>query len=150
VANSLLLARFSSYSKLDTEQQVGNLNSVPLHPAKANLAADCDAEAITPVTSCHNDNHLNPPNTLTLPPPLNFFTMGNLCGKESSPDPFAQPGRTLSSAPPASNTKTSSVPRKVGGPPRTLGSNPSTTNPQSSTQQEDARRKAAEAAEVGT
>jgi hypothetical protein len=74
--------------------------------------------------------------------------MGNLCGKESSPDPFSQPGRTLSSAPPTSNTKTSSVPRKVGGPPRTLGSNSSGTNPQSSAQQEDARRKAAEAAEV--
>jgi len=74
--------------------------------------------------------------------------MGNLCGKESSPDPFAQPVRTLSSAPPASNTKTSSVPRKVGGPPRTLGSNSSATTPQSSAQQEDARRKAAEAAEA--
>ena len=72
--------------------------------------------------------------------------MGNLCGKESSPDPFAQPGRTLSSAPPPA--KTSTIPRKVGGPPRTLGG--STNAPaQTDSQKEDARRKAAEAAEVG-
>jgi len=74
--------------------------------------------------------------------------MGNLCGKESDPDHFAQPGRTLSSAPPSSNTKTSSVPKKVGGPPRTLGSNSSPANAGGSAQQEDARRKAAEAAEA--
>jgi hypothetical protein len=144
VGSSLRFVPFLSYSRANTEQQVGN--SVP----RQDLAADCDAEVITPVTRCHNDNRFNPSNTLTLLPFLNPFTMGNLCGKESSPDPFAQPGRTLSSAPPASNTKTSSVPRKVGGPPRTLGSNSSATNPQSSAQQEDARRKAAEAAEVGT
>jgi hypothetical protein len=72
--------------------------------------------------------------------------MGNLCGKESSPDPFAQPGRTLDSAPPPSNTKTSAVPRKVGGPARTLGGSPNT---QTDEQTEDARRKAAQAAEVG-
>jgi hypothetical protein len=70
--------------------------------------------------------------------------MGNLCGKESSPDPFAQPGRTLSSAP--APNKTSSVPKSVGGPPRPLGS--SASNPQSRSQQADARSKAAEAAEV--
>jgi len=69
--------------------------------------------------------------------------MGNLCGKESSPDPFAQPGRTLSSAPPPA--KTSTVPRKVGGPPRTLGGSPSA---QTDLQKENARRKAAEAAEA--
>jgi hypothetical protein len=74
--------------------------------------------------------------------------MGNLCGKESDPDHFAQPGRTLSSAPPPSNSKTSSVPKKVGGPPRTLGSNSFPSNAEGSAQQEDARRKAAEAAEV--
>jgi len=72
--------------------------------------------------------------------------MGNLCGKESAPDPFSQPGRTLSSAPPPNNKATSTVPKKVGGPPRTLGSN--SAAPQSSEQQEDARRKAAEAAEA--
>lgn len=75
--------------------------------------------------------------------------MGNLCGKESSLDPFSQPGRTLSSAPPPSNTKTSSVPKKVGGPPRALGSSP--VNPSTgggSSAQEDARRKAAAAAEA--
>ena len=71
--------------------------------------------------------------------------MGNCCGKEST-DAFSQPGRTLNSAPPP-NTR-SSIPKKVGGPARTLGS--STSGPQSSAQQEDARRKAAEAAEVST
>lgn len=72
--------------------------------------------------------------------------MGNLCGKESS-DAFAQPGRTLSSAPPAQNqNQTASVPKKVvvGGPARTLGSGGGS----GSSAQEDARRKAAEAAEV--
>ncbi|KAK0104536.1 hypothetical protein ONS95_004825 [Cadophora gregata] len=74
--------------------------------------------------------------------------MGNLCGKESS-DAFAQPGRTLAEAHPASGTQnqnpTASVPKKVvvGGPPRTLGS-----GGQSGSAQEDARRKAAEAAEA--
>ncbi|KAL2067384.1 hypothetical protein VTL71DRAFT_1809 [Oculimacula yallundae] len=81
--------------------------------------------------------------------------MGNLCGKESSSDAFAQPGRTLSSASPANpqnqnqnQNPTSSVPKKVvvGGPARTLGS-PAQTAGQSSAQ-EDARRKAAEAAEA--
>ncbi|KAH8599043.1 hypothetical protein B0O99DRAFT_650251 [Bisporella sp. PMI_857] len=72
--------------------------------------------------------------------------MGNLCGKESSPDPFDQPGRVLSSAPPPSTRKTVPVPKKVGGPPRTLGGDSGAA--QSSTQQEDARRKAAEAAEA--
>jgi len=71
--------------------------------------------------------------------------MGNCCGKESS-DPFSTPGRTLSSAPASNANKTSSVPKKVGGPPRTLGS--SNASPQSASQQEDARRKAAEAAEA--
>ncbi|KAG0649938.1 hypothetical protein D0Z07_3796 [Hyphodiscus hymeniophilus] len=69
--------------------------------------------------------------------------MGNLCGKESSPDPFAQPGRTLDSASPPKST--SSVPRQVGGPPRTLGG---PTSAQTDSQKEDARRKAAEAAEA--
>ncbi|KAH7403382.1 hypothetical protein BKA64DRAFT_641372 [Cadophora sp. MPI-SDFR-AT-0126] len=76
--------------------------------------------------------------------------MGNLCGKESS-DAFAQPGRTLSSAPAASSAQnqnqTSSLPKKVvvGGPARTLGSGGQSTG---SSAQEDARRKAAEAAEA--
>jgi len=71
--------------------------------------------------------------------------MGNLCGKESTPEPFSQPGRTLSSAPAPSNTNTSAVPRKVGGPPQKLGgSNPSSA--QTDSQNDDARRKAAEAA----
>ncbi|PQE21113.1 hypothetical protein CJF32_00005548 [Rutstroemia sp. NJR-2017a WRK4] len=73
--------------------------------------------------------------------------MGNCCSSSSNPaDPFAQPGRTLSSAAPPSpsNQKpTSSVPKKVGGPPRTLGG-PSPGSDEAS----DARRKAAEAAEA--
>jgi hypothetical protein len=77
-----------------------------------------------------------------------LFTMGNICGKEKH-DPFAQPGRTLSSAPPPSNTQTSPLPPKVrvGGPPQTLGGSPGKTT--TTAAQEDARRKAAEAAEVG-
>ncbi|KAM3074134.1 hypothetical protein ACMFMF_006156 [Clarireedia jacksonii] len=73
--------------------------------------------------------------------------MGNCCSNSSDPtDPFSQPGRTLSSSaptPPSNQKTTSSVPKKVGGPPRTLGgSSPS------SDEASDARRKAAEAAEV--
>ncbi|KAH8885192.1 hypothetical protein GQ53DRAFT_370906 [Thozetella sp. PMI_491] len=71
--------------------------------------------------------------------------MGNLCGKASS-DPFDQPGRTLGSAP-VQPTK-ASVPskRSVGGPPRTLGS--SNAGASSQAGRDDARRKAAEAAEA--
>ncbi|KAF4637416.1 hypothetical protein G7Y89_g629 [Cudoniella acicularis] len=72
--------------------------------------------------------------------------MGNLCGKESSPDPFAQPGRTLGSAPAPSNTRTAPLPKKVGGPPRTLGPAPNTAA--QSEGQEEAQRKAAAAAEA--
>ncbi|TVY26527.1 hypothetical protein LHYA1_G003917 [Lachnellula hyalina] len=72
--------------------------------------------------------------------------MGNLCGKESS-DPFAQPGRLLSSAPaPNTNTPTAPAPKHISSPPRKLGSSSATA--QSSAAQEDARRKAAEAAEA--
>ncbi|TGO59120.1 hypothetical protein BCON_0048g00460 [Botryotinia convoluta] len=79
--------------------------------------------------------------------------MGNCCSTSSDPSPFEQPGRTLSSAPPkpapskstlppSVSASASTVPRTytVGGPARTLGSGSSGT-------QEDARRKAAEAAE---
>lgn len=67
--------------------------------------------------------------------------MGNICGKtESEP---SQPGRLLGSAPPP-GPKTSRVPQKVGGPPRTLGSAGDANSGDAS----DARRKAAEAAEV--
>jgi len=76
--------------------------------------------------------------------------MGNLCGKEA-PDPFSQPGRTLASAPPPNANRISSLPKKVvGGPARTLGTGPSQGNAGGSSAQEDARRKAAEAAEVGS
>ncbi|KAF8867294.1 hypothetical protein BDZ45DRAFT_667257 [Acephala macrosclerotiorum] len=72
--------------------------------------------------------------------------MGNLCGKESSSsDPFSQPGRTLSSAPPQNPKPISSLPKKVGGPPRTLGSGSAAPEAGAA---EDARRKAAEAAEA--
>jgi len=73
--------------------------------------------------------------------------MGNLCGKESSSDPFSQPGRTLSSAPSQNPKPISSLPKKVGGPPRTLGSGSAAPEAGGSAA-EDARRKAAEAAEA--
>ncbi|KAF7950910.1 uncharacterized protein EAE97_002462 [Botrytis byssoidea] len=80
--------------------------------------------------------------------------MGNCCSTSSDPSPFDQPGRTLCSAPPkpapskstlppSVSASASTVPRTytVGGPARTLGSGSSGTK-------EDARRKAAEAAEA--
>lgn len=63
--------------------------------------------------------------------------MGNICGKEEQ-DP-SPPGRVLGSAPPAKRKST--IPPKVGGPARTLGG-------ETTTDVGDARRKAAEAAEV--
>ncbi|KAK4131889.1 hypothetical protein BT67DRAFT_444302 [Trichocladium antarcticum] len=80
--------------------------------------------------------------------------MGNLCGRES--DPFAQPGRRLDSAPatPASaSVPTTAHHRKpaaasVGGTPHTLGGS---TGPRqatsASTPADDARARAAAAAE---
>ena len=84
-------------------------------------------------------------------PPGSTLAMGNICGKEE-PD-TSPPGRVLGSAPAAQRKST--VPRKVGGPPRTLGTGPgtgigpgeATTSPGDAG---DARRKAAEAAEVRT
>jgi hypothetical protein len=70
--------------------------------------------------------------------------MGALCGKESSNDPFSQPGRTLSSAPPPRTTSSVPAQRKVGGQPRTLGGSSSANT----ASEGDARRKAADAAEV--
>jgi hypothetical protein len=70
--------------------------------------------------------------------------MGALCGKESSSDPFSQPGRTVSSAPAPQTNSSVPAQRTVGGPPRTLGGS---SNPDSNAN-EDARKKAAEAAEV--
>ncbi|KAK3330379.1 hypothetical protein B0H66DRAFT_59588 [Apodospora peruviana] len=76
--------------------------------------------------------------------------MGNLCGKASNDDPFAQPGRRLDSAPPA--PKSASVPAKVvGGPPRTLGGGSGSGSGGATTTGvgvDEARRKAAEAAEA--
>ncbi|KAI9819926.1 MAG: hypothetical protein M1827_006496 [Pycnora praestabilis] len=71
--------------------------------------------------------------------------MGNLCGKESKPDPFSQPGRTLENGA-APSASTSGVPKrtttgqKISGPGRTLGGPVRSDT-------EDARRAAAQAAE---
>ena len=76
--------------------------------------------------------------------------MGNLCSTSSDKDAFSQPGRTLDSAPPQART---SKPPKVGGPPRTLGGSGSgygTTGGSNGSEEQrlEARRAAAEAAEV--
>lgn len=93
---------------------------------------------------------LIPSLSLPLPEPPYLTAMGNICGKtESEP---SQPGRPLGSAPPP-GPKTSRVPPKVGGPPRTLGGAGSDAGSgaggaNNSGDPSDARRKAAEAAEV--
>lgn len=77
--------------------------------------------------------------------------MGNICG--TTERETSQPGRLLGSAPPP-GPKTSRVPPKVGGPPRTLGGAGSDVgsaggaSANNSGDPSDARRKAAEAAEV--
>lgn len=77
--------------------------------------------------------------------------MGALCGKESKDENFAGAGRPLGSAPPPAGAATSApLPankRVVGGPPRTLGGGPS-SSAAGGDPAADARRKAAEAAEV--
>lgn len=70
--------------------------------------------------------------------------MGNICGK-TEPEPDAQAGRRLGSAPPP-GPKTARVPQKVGGPPRTLGG--AAGDESGGGDPADARRRAAEAAEV--
>ena len=73
--------------------------------------------------------------------------MGNICGKEEAD--ASPPGRVLGSAP-AAKTK-ASVPRKVGGPARTLsdtGGGGGGGGATASSNAGDARRMAAEAAEV--
>lgn len=86
--------------------------------------------------------------------------MGNLCGKQEASQEASPPGRRLGSTPAATRKATSSVPPKVGGPPRTLGSGPgsgsgpgpsqpSSAEASSSSAHDDARKRAAEAAEVG-
>ncbi|KAI1162379.1 hypothetical protein F5B18DRAFT_624079 [Nemania serpens] len=70
--------------------------------------------------------------------------MGNICGKSES-EPFSQPGRVLGSAPP--QPQRASVPAHVGGPPRTLGGSSSSAQA-SGEDVDDARRRAAEAAEA--
>ena len=71
--------------------------------------------------------------------------MGNLCGKPSKDsDPFAQPGRTLGSAPPQSSNPRVGVP-KISG----TGSQGKTLGGPASGEEGDARSAAAKAAEVG-
>lgn len=77
--------------------------------------------------------------------------MGNICGKSDSEN-FTSPGRTVGTAP-TTGPKSSSVPAKarVSGPGRTLGggSGGGSNGPEATTQAtEDARSKAAQAAEV--
>ena len=74
------------------------------------------------------------------------LAMGNLCGKAEK-DNFSSPGRVVGSAPAQNKKTTAPVPKKVGGPGRTLGG-PSSANT-AAEDPEHARRKAAEAAEVG-
>ncbi|KAI8632084.1 hypothetical protein F5Y19DRAFT_385144 [Xylariaceae sp. FL1651] len=76
--------------------------------------------------------------------------MGNICGKSDS-EAFSQPGRVLGSAPP--QPQRASIPASVGGPPRTLGGGGAGTGgssaaPGNDGNLDDARRRAAEAAEA--
>ncbi|KAI1756712.1 hypothetical protein F4782DRAFT_483794 [Xylaria castorea] len=71
--------------------------------------------------------------------------MGNICGKSES-EAFSQPGRVLGSAPP--QPQRASVPAHVGGPPRTLGGGGPPSAQGNSGDTDDARRRAAEAAEA--
>ncbi|KAI0383838.1 hypothetical protein F5Y04DRAFT_22368 [Hypomontagnella monticulosa] len=74
--------------------------------------------------------------------------MGNICSCfKSESEHFSQPGRVLGSAPP--QPQRASVPASVGGPPRTVGGRGSAPNVNPTPQQDDeARRRAAEAAEA--
>ncbi|KAL1853027.1 hypothetical protein Plec18167_005686 [Paecilomyces lecythidis] len=72
--------------------------------------------------------------------------MGNICSRSANKsDPFSQPGRVLGSAPPADSAPRAPLPPKVNsmGPGRTLGG----ASGGSSTDAEDARSKAALAAQ---
>ncbi|KAI1423981.1 hypothetical protein F5Y12DRAFT_501448 [Xylaria sp. FL1777] len=71
--------------------------------------------------------------------------MGNICGKSES-EAFSQPGRVLGSAPP--QPQRASVPAHVGGPPRTLGGGSPAAQGTGGAADNDARRRAAEAAEA--
>lgn len=80
--------------------------------------------------------------------------MGALCGKESRDENFTGPGRRLDSSPPERATAPlPSNKRVVGGPPRTLGGPSAAGGGEgaggaSAADATDARRRAAEAAEV--
>ncbi|KAI6093789.1 hypothetical protein F4821DRAFT_252788 [Hypoxylon rubiginosum] len=72
--------------------------------------------------------------------------MGNICGKSDS-EAFSQPGRVLGSAPP--QPQRAPVPPTVSSPPRTLGgSAPAAQGAQNGGSTDEARRRAAEAAEA--
>ncbi|KAL0938812.1 uncharacterized protein CTRU02_205422 [Colletotrichum truncatum] len=74
--------------------------------------------------------------------------MGSVCGKEKGEENFSSPGRPLGTAPPP-QPKTAPIPaRVVGGPPRTLGGGSSTSGERPNADADDARRRAAEAAEA--
>ncbi|GKT54880.1 hypothetical protein ColTof4_08261 [Colletotrichum tofieldiae] len=74
--------------------------------------------------------------------------MGSVCGKEDKGDNFTSPGRPLGTAPPP-QPKTAPIPARVGGPPRTLGGGSGGGAPgEQSANAAEARRKAAEAAEL--
>ncbi|XXG94643.1 pre-mRNA processing RNA-helicase [Hypoxylon texense] len=73
--------------------------------------------------------------------------MGNICGKSDS-EAFAQPGRVLGSAPP--QPQRAPVPPTISSPPRTLGGSAPTPaqSAQNGSNADEARRRAAEAAEA--
>ncbi|KAI0136999.1 hypothetical protein BJ170DRAFT_677859 [Xylariales sp. AK1849] len=72
--------------------------------------------------------------------------MGNCCGKPDSEN-FSSPGRVVGSAPPQPQRASVPPSKVVGGPPRTLGGGQDPSAAQSSGADE-ARQRAAEAAEV--
>jgi hypothetical protein len=72
--------------------------------------------------------------------------MGNVCCGKADSDNFQSPGRALGAAPPQPERASVPKSRKVGGPPRTLGGGQEPSADSDATA--DARRRAAEAAEV--
>ncbi|KAI0176274.1 hypothetical protein GGR52DRAFT_353556 [Hypoxylon sp. FL1284] len=72
--------------------------------------------------------------------------MGNICGKSDS-EAFSQPGRVLGAAPP--QPERASVPPKISNPPRTVGGSAQNAQAtQAGSSADEARRRAAEAAEA--
>ncbi|KAI1759736.1 hypothetical protein GGR53DRAFT_123034 [Hypoxylon sp. FL1150] len=72
--------------------------------------------------------------------------MGNICGKSDS-EAFSQPGRVLGSAPP--QPQRAAVPPTISSPPRTLGGSAAAAqDARNGGNADEARRRAAEAAEA--